>query len=114
MEIKLQAAWVMYIHQKMEDVYDTGKDCLNCAPFKDKDKYTWEHRANFHWGMCNEHLALAKELLKEDVKIHIVLEEALGLITPDSFDRYLPDGKFCTMRSPLWCAYLLELADHTE
>ena len=114
MEIKFQAAWVMYIHQKMGDVYDMGKDCPKCATFKDKDKYTWECRANFHWGMCNEHVAFAKELLKEDVKIHIDLEKALGLITPDNFDRYLPNGKFCTMRSPLWGAYLLELASQKE
>lgn len=114
MEIRLHTAWVMYIHQKMDGVYDTGKDCPNCAPFKDKDKYTWEYRANYHWGMCDEHISYAKGLLEEDVKIHIDLEKALGLTTPVDFDRYLPNGKFCTMRSPLWCAYLLELAEHKE
>ncbi|OGD81555.1 hypothetical protein A2572_04175 [Candidatus Collierbacteria bacterium RIFOXYD1_FULL_40_9] len=109
MEKKLHAIWVIAIHRKMDEV-EVGRNCPACMPFKDKSNYSWEFRINYYWGMCDEHVAFMKELLKEDVQIHLDLEKALGINYPEGFDRYLPSGKYCTMRSPLWCDYLLKLA----
>ncbi len=119
MNIYYRVLWVHDLQAensaKWDDLHHT---CPQCAFFSDsknfKDRkiahFTMQEKMkHFGWGLCAYHLDMISDLFDWEEEYYFQIERELG-VYKDGYFRTHPDGRRCSIHSPVWKAHLLSLA----
>lgn len=112
--------WVYDAHTKLVATHNNLQICCHkCAFFADPKNFKdskiahftlQEKMKHFMWGLCGNHLDMISEFFDLEEKYFFEIERELG-VYEEGYFRTHPDGRCCSIHSPVWKAYLLSLCE---
>ena len=110
---KIAVVWLYGLHEAVfAEVDNMSCGCLDCEHFSHA-KFEKNNFRNVSWGKCNKHIDESRQLLDISEKLQFEMEEMLNIYV-DGLYRYLPDGRLCTARNPVWRDHLLALCEENS
>lgn len=106
---KIAIIWVYTVHEEVFKLVNLADSCPECLAFR-KGPFQPAKRTNHFWGWCDTHLPQNKKLLQVSEDLQFALEHQMGIFCEGLF-RKLPDGRRCSVRTPVWRDYLLSLCE---
>lgn len=112
--------WVYDTHTKLVESVDSFRtNCPHCAFFADSKNFKngkiahfslREKLRHFGWGLCWLHIDTMNESFDLQENYLFQIERELDVYS-EGYLRTHPDGRRCTIHSPVWKAYLISLCN---
>lgn len=111
MEKKNHLTWLRELYVKFGEVHaKMSEECLQCARFASTSEFDRSHLKNSFWGVCPEHIDHIVGMDDDIIELYLKFEREVGINeSSESLFRHTPDGRLCSLRSPVWHEHLCSL-----